>query len=415
MTGTPTPLLLDPYDAEFQQHPFPAYERLRSESPIYRVPGQDWYMVTTMELIRAALRDPETFSSAASAHRRSEPPEEVRAEVEAIRAQGFPYHPALNLNDPPIHTRYRKLVNRAFTPRSLAWMDPLVEAVARDLADSLIDGEHIDIIEKITRPLPIYAILRILGIGDERRDDIVRWSESANASLGARLTPQRWIETEQDVLDFQLAIAAELDDRRANPREDLLSTLVTVEAGEEGLDNEHLVWLVRELLVAGNETTTRSMAELVMHLDRRPGSWAQIREDPSIVAGMVEEGIRMSTPAFGMFRQVTRDTTLGGVDLAAGTTLYLVYGSGNRDDAIFAEADEFDPNRANVRDHVAFGHGIHVCVGAGLARMESAATLRALAERVDALHVDPDLTPEYIASFFLHGIVELPVTVELRK
>ncbi len=415
MTAASAPLLLDPYDPEFQQRPLPSYARLRQEAPIYPVPGQEWVMVTKMDLIREALRDPATYASGVSKGRRSDPPEEIRAEVEAIRAQGFPYHPALNLNDAPIHTRYRKLVNRAFTPRSLAWMEPLVEAVAQDLAASLVDGSTVDIIDAVTRPLPIYAILRILGMGDERRDDIIRWSDSANASLGAKLTHERWLETERDVVDFQLAIAAELDDRRAHPREDLLSTLVVTEDGEEPMDNEHLVWLVRELLVAGNETTTRSMAEIVMHLDKTPDSWSRIRTDPSVIPGIVEEGIRMATPAFGMFREVRRDTTLGGVDLPAGTTLYLVYGSGNRDEAVFPEPDEFDPTRANVREHVAFGHGIHVCVGAGLARMESAATLRALAGRVERLRVAPDVELNYIPSFFIRGLLELPVTVELRR
>ena len=217
---------LDPFADDFQQAPFVWYARLREQAPVYRVPGHDWYMVTTMELVREALRDPQTFSNDVDVGRRSAPPAEVAAEVAAIRAEGMPYVPALGLNDPPVHTRYRRLVNRAFTPRALASMEPLVQATADELVDTLPTGEVIDLIEAVARPLPIYAILRILGLPDDRREDIVRWSDAATASLGAMLTPQRWIEVERDVLDFQRAISAELDERRQQPRADLLSTLV---------------------------------------------------------------------------------------------------------------------------------------------------------------------------------------------
>lgn len=407
-------MTVDPYDDDFQQDPFPSYRRLRAESPIYQVPGEPWFMVTTMDLIRQVLRDPATYSNAVSTARRSEPPAEVAEEVAAIRAQGYLYRPALGLNDPPEHGRYRRLVNRAFTPRALAWMDPLVEQTARELAGALPDGEVVDIIDTVTRPLPIFAILRILGLPEERRADIARWSEAATASLGAKLTSERWLEVERDMLDFQQVISGELDERRARPREDLLSAIVRSEPDEEPLGNAELVWLVRELLVAGNETTTRALAEIVQRLDDRPDPWREIRADPSVVSGMVEEGVRMSAPAIGMFRQVTRDTALGGVNLLAGTTLYLVYGSANRDEQVFSRPDAYDPNRPNVREHISFGHGIHACVGAGLARIEAAATLRALADNVDGLHVVPDAELRYIASFFIRGLMQLPVRVERR-
>lgn len=415
MNAQAVTLTVDPYDDDFQQDPFPSYRRLRAESPIYQVPGEAWFMVTTMELVRQVLRDPATYSNAVSSARRSEPPEDIATEVAAVRAQGYPYRPALGLNDPPEHTRYRRLVNRAFTPRALAWMEPLVEQTARELAATLPDGEVVDIIDAVTRPLPIFAILRILGLPEERRADIVRWSEAATASLGAKLTSKRWLEVERDMLDFQQVISAELDERRARPREDLLSVIVRSEADEAPLGNAELVWLVRELLVAGNETTTRALAEIVQRLDDRPDPWREIRVDPSVVPGMVEEGVRMSVPAIGMFRQVIRDTELGGVSLRAGTTLYLVFGSANRDEQVFTRPDTYDPARPNLRDHLSFGHGIHTCVGAGLARMEAAATLRALADNVDSLHVVPDAQLRYISSFFIRGLMHLPVRVERRQ
>ena len=407
---------LDPFSDDFQQAPFAWYARLREHAPVYRVPGHEWYMITTMELVREALRDPLTFSNAVEVGRRSAPPPEVATEVAAIRAQGMPYVPALGLNDPPGHTRYRRLVNRAFTPRALASMEPLVQATADELVGMLPADQITDLIDAVARPLPIYAILRILGLSDDRREDIVRWSDAATASLGATLTPQRWIEVERDVLDFQRAISVELDLRRQQPKADLLSALVQgAEDAPDGyppLGNKELVWLVRELLVAGNETTTRTIAEIVLSLDGDPQMWRRIRREPDYVAKVIEEGLRLSSPAIGMFRRVTRDTELGGVPLPQGTSVFLVYGSANRDQQLYPDPEELRPDRPNLRDHVAFGHGIHVCVGAGLARMEAGAVLRSMAEQLDDIRVVDKAELRYLPSYFLHGLRTLPAVVQ---
>jgi cytochrome P450 len=409
-----TVIEMDPFSPDFQQAPFGVYGRLRVEAPVCRVPGQDWYMVTTMELVQQALKDPLTYANSRPVGRRPEPPAEIAAEVAAIRAEGFPYRAALNLSDPPVHTRYRRLVNRAFTPRSLAWMEPLVEQTARELADALADGETVDIIAAVLRPLPIFAIARILGLPDSRLADVARWSDAATAGLGARLTPEEWLAAEREVLDFQMTIAAELDERRRASREDLLSVLVRPEPGEAPLSNGELVWLVRELLVAGNETTTRTLAEIICYLDERPDPWRAIRDDPSTIPAIVEEGVRLSSPAFGLFRRTTRDTVLGGVPLPAGTSLFLVYGSANRDETVFDEPDSFQPARPELREHVGFGHGIHSCVGAGLARLEAGATIRALADKVESLRVVPDAQRRYVPSFLIRGLETLTVHVQRR-
>ena len=412
--AAPTLPHVDPHSDSFHQNPYPQYAALRHEAPVYWVEDEGWCIVSTMELCREVLRNPELFSNTNPEARRSEPPAAVAEEVAAIRAQGFSYVPALNLNDPPIHTRYRKLVNRAFTPRSLAWMEPLVEDVSENLAAALPDNTVVDIIDTVTRPLPVWAILRILGLPEDRRDDVTRWSDAATGALGARMTPERWLQAERDMLDFQQAISAELDLRRAQPREDLLSLLVQEEGSETPLTNGELVWLVRELIIAGNETTTRMLADTILMLDQRPGVWDRILEDPALVRGIVEEGLRMTTPAVGLFRRVTTDTELGGVHLPANTSLFLAYGSANRDESVFADPDEFSPERSNLREHIAFGQGIHVCVGAGLARIEAAATLQALAEHVTELKVVDRDSLRYGSSFMLRGLDALPVEVHRR-
>ncbi len=403
---------VDPYDPAFQRDPFPVFAQLRRSDPVHFVPEQGWYMVTAMELVREALRHPETYANSdVAAVRRTEPPAEIADEIAAIRAQGFPYTPALSLNDPPIHTRYRKLISRAFTPRALAYMEEVVESVAAELVGGLADGATVDIIDALARPLPVYAIVRILGLPDARRSDIARWSDAASASLGRRLADDEWLASERDNVDFQLAMAAELDERRDDPRDDLLSVLVAPTPGEQPLTNGELVFLIRELLVAGNETTTRSIAEAVVQLDRKHELWSRVRADSSVADAVAEEAIRLASPVLGMFRRVTHDTVLGGTALPKGSIVYLGYGAASRDPGLFTDPDEFAPGRDHARDHLAFGFGIHVCVGTGLARMETSVAVRALADAVNRLAVIGPDDLSYVPSFFLHGLSSVPVRV----
>ena len=413
--SAPTLPSVNPHDDAFYQDPFPTYALLRSEAPVYEIPDTPGlFFVTTWSLVREALMDPATFSNVMPHARRTSPPAEVAADVEALRAQGYPYTPALGTNDPPQHTRYRKMVNRAFTVRSLTWMEPLVDEVADTLAAALPNDEVVDIMEAVTIPLPVWAIMRILGLDDKYRDDLRRWSDSSNASLGGKLTADRWIETERDVLEYQQVICRELDDRRENPRDDLLSTLVQAEPGETPLTNAELVWLVRELIVAGNETTIRALADIILNLDTMPGVWDRLRDDEQFRRGVVEEGIRLAAPVMGLWRKATCDTEIGGVMIPADSTLFLAFSSANRDDSVFEDPDAFDPLRQNVREHLAFGHGIHVCVGAGLARIEAMSALRALADNVSALEVVDRDALRYGPSYGLRGLMGLPVRVRRR-
>ncbi|MSV51420.1 MAG: cytochrome P450, partial [Actinobacteria bacterium] len=198
------------------------------------------------------------------------------------------------------------------------------------------------------------------------------------------------------------------------PRDDLLSTLVQAEPGETPLTNAELVWLVRELIVAGNETTIRALADIILNLDTMPGVWDRLRDDEQFRRGVVEEGIRLAAPVMGLWRKATCDTEIGGVMIPTDSTLFLAFSSANRDDSVFEEPDAFDPLRQNVREHLAFGHGIHVCVGAGLARIEAMSALRALADNVSALEVVDRDALRYGPSYGLRGLMGLPVRVRRR-
>lgn len=407
---------VDPFSDEFQKQPAPAYASLRAAAPVYQVPDRDLYLVSTMALVREVLQDPSTYANSVTSMRRPPPPAAVADQVEIIRASGFPYQSALGLSDSPRHTRYRKLVGRAFMPRSLAWMEPLVTGAARELVAALPAGGTVDIVPALARPLPVWAISRILGLPDGWRDDVARWSEAATASVGSGPIPADVVlQHERDMIDYQEKIVLELDRRRAEPGEDLLSVLVQPDPEEGALTNAELVWLIRELIVAGNETTTKLITDLVLRLSDLPHEWRRLRDEPARAANVVEEGLRLASPAQGMFRRVTRPTVLGGVQLPANATLFLAYASANRDETVFQEPNAFDPDRGNVRQHVSFGQGIHSCLGNVLARMEAATVLRELAQRLDGLDVVAPAAVAYTPSFWLRGIRELPVVVHARR
>ena len=408
---------LDPFSDEYQQCPFPTLAALRRTSPVQTLVEPGWYIVTTMDLVREVLTDPSRFSNQVT--RRTPPPPEVAETVAEIRAQGFPYVPTLLLNDPPLHTRYRRLVQRAFTPRALAWMEPLVADVAEEIANGLPEGGPMDFIEVFTRPLPVWAISRMLGLPDERRDDVRRWTDAATATIGAQLPADRWPQVEQDLLDFQRAIATELERRRDNPSDDLLSVLVQATTQEfapheEAIGIGEQVNLTRELMVAGNESSLRLLADIVWQLDARPKEWERVRAEPQRAHLIVEEAVRLASPSAAVFRLVRHDTTLGGCPLPAGATLVVSVLSANRDEAMFPNPDRFDPDRPTTQRHVAFGQGIHACIGNVLARMEARHAVQALARHVERIDVVHDRPLRYLPSLIVRGLIELPVQVRRR-
>jgi cytochrome P450 len=412
----PTPVdlpKLDPFVEEFQQCPYPTFEQLRNAAPVHPMAEPGWYVVTTMELAREVITDPSRFSNAVS--RRTPLPPEVQDEVEALRSQGFPYTPTLLVNDPPDHTRYRRMVQRALTPRALAWMEPLVAEVAEELAAALPGDRSIEFVETFARPLPVWAISRVLGLPDERRHDVRRWTDAATATIGAQLEPERWPQVERDLLDYQLTIAAELERRQREPSDDLLSLLVGAASdpvpGEQPIGIPELVSLTRELMVAGNESTLRLLADIVWQLDGARQEWDKIREDPAYADRIVEEAVRLASPSAAVFRRVVDDTTLAGVPLKRGSTIVVSLLSANRDESVFPDGSRFDPDRPRTQRHIAFGQGIHACIGNFLARMEARHALRALAAEVESIEVVRDQPLRYLPSLIVRGLIELPVRV----
>lgn len=407
----------NPFDPQVLECPFPYYGKMRSEAPVFVVPGLGVVLVTRHDLVLEALRDPHTYSSrfgsfGAAGDR------ETRARIAEVVAEGYPRTATLLTTDPPEHTRYRSLVSRAFNPRAVAAMEPMIRSVVTDLIDTWAGRSRIEFVGEFAVPLPVTVIARALNVPEDRMGDFKRWSDDSVATVGTDLTLEQRLEAERGVNEFQHFFAAQIERRRVEPQDDLLTHLLQARmddpdgADTRPLETAEMLSILQQLLVAGNETTTKMLAEMMLLLAASPAAWAAVRGDPAYAERIVEETLRLSSPVQGMWRLVTTDTELGGVPLARGTRVVLVYASANRDEQLFVDPDAFDPGRTNARDHLAFGRNTHFCLGAGLARLEARVALEEIARRARSFAVVAPDRLEYTPSFLLRGLVRLDLDID---
>lgn len=408
----------DPLDPRTLQNPAPHLARLRAEGPVHFVPSLDAWFVVRHELVIEALRRPEVFSSQFPESVLPLSEEDQRRLAEAM-ADGLPRPRTMITADGGVHTRYRRLVSKAFSPRSIAALEPTVRAITTRLIDTWIDRDRIEVVEDFAVPLPVEVIARALNVPDDRLADFRRWSDATVLTFGATPTVDERVAAIRTVQELQRFFMAAIEERRARPRDDLLTGLLDarIDADDEEVDDKRpldvpeMVSLVQELLVGGNETTTKLLAEMFRLLAGRPDRWAEVRANPELIPALVEESLRLASPAQAMWRLTTEDTELGGVAIPAGSRVVLSYASANRDEQLFADPDEFDPRRESLGDHLAFGRGPHFCIGAGLARLEARIAFEELARRVQSISLPDTNDFPYNPSFLLRGLVRLDVDI----
>jgi cytochrome P450 len=402
----------DPLDPATLQCPHAWYAGLRETAPVHFVESRGLWFVTSRELVYEALRHPELFSSRFGRPQSAAPPE-VAHRVAAIESQGWPYVPTLLTEDPPEHNRYRRLVSRAFTARYVQQLGPAIEDIVAALLDAVLAREEVEFVSEFAAPLPLTVIARVLGVPEERQADFKRWSDEITLTIGGNVDAERHVARARQVLAFQQYFAAELEQRRRQPADDLLTGLVHAHVSSSGADDAPLstaacLAIVTQLLVAGNETTTKLLTGTMHLLAGEPSWWKWLQADPASRAGrLAEEALRYLSPVQGMFRVLTSPTTLGGVQLPAGARVVLSFAAANRDEAAFAEAETFNPDRPNAADHLAFGQGVHYCLGAPLARLETAIALRQIACRASSVALAPGNDLRYQPSFLLRGLERL--------
>ncbi|WP_421107161.1 cytochrome P450 family protein [Streptomyces sp. NEAU-S77] len=353
------------------------------------------YLVTGYAEARQALADPRLSKDTAAFF--------------ANKGSKRRLHPAVSqsmlASDPPQHTRLRKLVARTFTTGSVAALRPFIEQVTDDLLDAWPTHGEVDVVADLAMPLPVTVICELLGVPEDNRSDVKRWS----AELFAAGQPERIDAASHAMAEYMVGLIAE---RRERPGDALLDDLIRVRDGEDRLSEEELVSLAVLLLVAGHETTTNFIGSALLALLRQPADLERLRREPDLVPGALDELLRRSSPvSVATFRYTTESVTLGGTEIPADTPVQVAIGVANRDPARFPAPEQLDLGR-DATGHLSFGHGIHRCVGAPLARAEAELALRKLLARFPNLRLA--VPPEDLVwrpTRLVRGLTALPVLV----
>ena len=405
---------IDAFDPVLLQNPHAYYARLRAEAPVFRDPKTNIVFVSTYDLIYKVNTQPRLFSNNFSEQLRSGSATAMDPDEIAILSTGVPPKNTMLTADPPEHNRYRKLGAKAFTYKRVEGMGEYVGKVANELIDGLIDDGHCEFKSAFANVLPMTVIADALGVP---RSDMKRfhlWSDAFITQLGGVADKTARLDAARKIVEFQRYFVDKIEQKRANPTEDIISDLVHADLAEEGdprkMDHAELISILQQLLVAGNETTAHSLTAGLYYLIRNPGQCAALISDPSLIPNFVEETLRYLSPTNNMWRVATSDTEIEGVEIKKNDLILLRYGSANRDEAQFANAGAFDIRRDNARTHLAFGAGIHTCIGAQLARKEMTIAFPILLNRLRNIRLtDPREEMRYEPNILLRGVSELRI------
>jgi cytochrome P450 len=388
---------MDLFSADTRRNPFPVYDQLRSTSPVFQDPRSDLWMIFDYDGVKHALSDPETFSS------RAAPP------------GGGPLD-WLIFFDPPRHTKLRNIISRAFTPRAIANLEPRIREFTSDLLDRTVERGEMDLAADFAVPLPMMVIAEMLGIPAADRPRFRKWGD---AVLGLSETVAGSPEKAALVVrEFAMANAEasayltdKLAERRTTPKDDLLTRLVEAEVDGERLTGEEILAFFMLLLLAGTETTTNLLNNAILCFIDNPDELARLRSSPELMLSAIEEVLRYRSPLQFMFRQTRREVVMHGKTIPPGKLVLVGLGSANHDPRQFPDPARFDVAR-EPNPHLAFGHGIHFCLGAPLARLEARVALPAILERVHDFRHAGDGRWEPRQAFHIHGPARLPICFE---
>jgi cytochrome P450 len=364
--------------------PYPGYAELREAAPVHRLPDGS-YVVTRWDDCWSTYRNPSVFASSGT------------------RPGDYASTKSIISIDQPAHTRLRQLVTGPFRPAAITSLEPQLRQVAENLVDDLVAANRAgeaDLVAHLAVPLPVIAIARMLGIPGERYPEFRHWSDHSVADLaGLDVDPVVVKQARRQMMQFFLDLVTE---RRRSPGDDLISAVV---GGPEPLDDEFAVAFCFTLLVAGNETTTNLIGNALLALLAHPDEAEQLWADPTLVPSALEEALRYDSPAQSNIRRATVDTAIAGHDVPAESLVVLLIGSANRDPRKFPDPDRFDITR-NSREHLSFGNGVHLCLGASLARLEARLAYETLIRRVRNIR---PAGPVVRQNGQLRGVRQLPI------
>jgi cytochrome P450 len=384
-------------------------DRLRREAPVYKCPHTGIVFVSDYETVCRVAKDYQTFSNRFGQAMRSDGDIDPRL-LEAQR-EGYPPVDTMLTQDPPLHRRYRGMVNEAFTARRVATLEPYIERLCHQLIDGFIDAGRCELVEAFAERVPMTVIADQLGVPLSDYDLFKSWSDAFVAQLSRLASPEEELAAVKLIVQFQKYFANRIEERRTDRRDDIISDIVHARfENERPLDVPEMLSILQQLLVAGNETTTHSIAEGILLLIEHPDQHARLKADPELIPNFTEEVLRLASPTANMWRVATRDTDINGVPVAKGGMVQIRFSSANRDEQVYPAPHRLDVSRDNARTHVAFGHGVHMCIGASLARGEMNTAFRVLLERLDNFALD--CQPEelvYAPNVLLRGVSKLPI------
>ena len=394
-------IYFNPWDTSFRDNPYPYYKTLLEGPPrTIDLFGQTVVIAARYADVVAVLRDHPRFSS-------------VQRINPEIRRRGlFRGAATMLFSDPPVHTRLRRLVSRDFTPRRIRELEPRIRAITTGLLNDVARRGAFDVMADLANALPVMVIAEILGVPPDRYQTFKQWSDIVVAG-GNTLPGQPMPEDVAAVIDeIRSYFSREIEKRRAQPGNDLISALVAAHDDNEAMTADELLAFVILLLLAGNETTTNLIGNGMLALGRHPDQMDLLRRTPELTPRAIEEMLRYDGPVQATSRRALGDAEVGGTPVAAGAECFVLLAAANHDPAQFPDPDRFDITR-EPRDHVAFGEGIHFCVGAPLARLEGAIAVGETLRRFPALRLaDPEAPLVYKGSYFLRGLDSLKMAIE---
>ena len=407
-------------DDETRECPFKYFETIRQlDRPVYFMPELKAYYVSRYEDVRYIKKHPELFSNDTMKFGARQ--SASRNIAESYRAEkGWERVSTLQRTDPPDHTKYRNLINHAFTPKRVKTMTHYIETVVNDLIDSFIDEGRCDFMWEFSIPLPCIVIADQLGVPREKIWELKKWSDAMLAPGGGFTNEEEALECAKEVVLAQQFFAEVIAARKEKSQDDIISDLAnrkirdSAEGPDRNLNMYELMDLLDQLLTGGNETTTNAIGSGLMLLLQRPEILARLQDDPGLIRNFIEESLRFETPVLHLWRVAVEDTELGGVEIPKGSSIAVGYASANRDENVFDDSENFNIDRKKAGAHLAFGSGPHHCPGAPLARQEMYSAFTILLNRLANIRTeDPDESFHHVPSSFLRGLANLNLTFEI--
>ena len=396
----------NPLAEGYRTDPYPQYRALQTRDPFHRTRLADGWVLTRHEHVSAAARDGRFFTD----ERKHPLYEKRRAQLVKAGARGEePQVPSMLRLDPPDHTRLRSLVSKAFTPRTVEQLRPRAEALVQELLDEVQAAGRMDVIKDLANPLPVVVIAELIGVPPEDREKLKRWSDDIVLAISGLQTIDGIRRSRAAGEEMRAYLEGVAEERRREPREDLISALLTAEEEGDRLSMDEVFSTCILLLVAGHETTTNLIGNGLLALLQHTDQMELLRNDSSLIENAVEELLRYDSPVQLTGRFVLEDMEMAGQSLKAGQQVILLLGAANRDPEKFSDPDRLDITRDNSSQHLSFSHGIHACLGAPLARLEGQVVFQALGERFPEMRLATDRL-KWGEGLILRGLEELPVT-----